>query len=235
MPSIVTAVPSGPFQDWCIQVPWFDNALRYCGNSTESQSDFETICCDGVIVDTKEDIVTALAIDLADLVCCRIQGPQSGTIAQPTEGPVTQCTTGTPVPLASLAATNTHNVQDYLVTYPSVALGPSTTGDFVPTLLPFCLWVKTVGGVAMMNVTVSAAQITTLGSTSYAVSTTSSSAGGSSSPTTNAVHSSSSTSSAAGQGSSTSTKASPSSRVTFKSLWLLGFLCAGATVLPQYL
>jgi hypothetical protein len=79
MSSIITAVPSGPIQDWCIQVPWFglDNAPQQCANATRgtTESDFETISCDGSIVDTSKDIFSGGPIDLADLVCCRIQGP----------------------------------------------------------------------------------------------------------------------------------------------------------------
>jgi len=69
-----------------------------------------------------------------------------------------------PVPLASLAATNTDNAVPYLVTYES-ARGDSTggVGDWTRTETPTCLWIETADkAVTMVDVTVPAAQITTL-------------------------------------------------------------------------
>lgn len=173
MSSIVTAVPTGLIQEWCIQVPWwgFDNEPQQCANATRGtqESDFETICCDGSIIDTSHNLYLGAggAINIDNLVCCRIQGPQAGGLLPLPTGQPTTCQSGTPVALTSLAATNTLNAQDFLVTYTSASFGGPTPGDYVPTETPYCLWVYTKSGVAMATVTVPAAQITTLSSTSY--------------------------------------------------------------------
>jgi hypothetical protein len=175
-----------------------------------------------MIVDTRKKLISGSAIDLADLVCCQQKGPQMGGLMPlPTNAP-TECETGTPVPLASLAATNTRNAQAYLVAYTSASYGSSTIGDYIPTNTPYCLWAYTASGVAMMNVTVAAAQIVTLSSSSYLMGTIGSGS-----------QSSSRTMSPTGS-SSTSTKASTGSRVALKNLWVLGILCAGLGILPQY-
>jgi len=240
MSSIVTTVPSGPIQTWCIQEPWFDpdNETRQsCANATQgtTDSDFETICCDGSIVDTTKDIFSGGPIDLANLVCCQPRGPQSGGLLPlPTNAP-TECSTGTPMPLASLAATNTDNAQDFLVTYTSASFGETTTGDFIPTETPYCLWAYTASGVALTNITVAAAQITTLSSISYLLGTIGSSSEGESlSQTTSTIGRASSTATTAGKSGSASTGASSRSRVALKNLYFLGLLCALAMVLPRY-
>ena len=236
MSSIVTAVPSGPIQEWCIQTPWFGGfnvTPQQCANATRgtTESDFETICCDGSIVDIRKSLFGAGGgpFDLADLVCCRINGPQTGGLLPLPSGPATQCSAGTPVPLASLAATNTRNAQGYLVTYTSASFGSGTTGDFVPTQTPYCLWAYTASGVAMTNVTVPAAQITTLSSSSLVVGTVTIGSGRATSTTR------SSSSSAAGRSSSTSTAASLGSRVVLTNLCFLAMLFGAAAISPRYL
>jgi len=235
MSSIVTAVPSGPIQTWCVKQPWIDpqNEIRdQCANATQgtTDSDFETICCDGSIVDTAKNLFDGGPVDLADLVCCQPQGPQSGGLQPlPTNAP-TECSTGTPIPLASLAATNTDNAQDFLVTYTSASFGYSTTGDFIPTQIPYCLWAYTVSGVSLTNITVPVAQITTLSSSSYIFDTVSSvtedaSSKQSTSPTKSTSRTGSSTAGVVAQSSSTG------SRATFKKLYILGLLCAAAVAL----
>jgi hypothetical protein len=231
MSSIVTAVPSGSVEEWCIQTPFwgFDNPVpQGCANATRgtTPSDFETICCDGSIIDTSKDLYHSghgQTVDLENLVCCRLQGPQQGGIQPIYAGPGNQCSTGTPVPLASLAATNTRNAQSFLVTFTSASFGSQTTGDFIPTETPYCLWAYTASGVAMTNVTVSAAQITTLSSTSdYGATIGSQTSMRTSSSTT------------AGQSSTSSTSSSSGPRVAMKRLACLALLLNGAVILGQY-
>jgi len=195
MSSIVTAIPSGSFLDWCVQQPWIGNIPQLCYGAGQ-ETDFETICCDGEIVDTSEQLVSASAINLADVVCCRIQGPQAIPSALFNEGHDTKCTTGTPVPLASLAATNIHNAQEYLVTFTTASFSTSST------FVPLCLWVNTASGQAMMNVTVPGAQITTLSGASNPVGT-SQAAGGSETTTASATRSTSAASTTSGTTGST--------------------------------
>ena len=169
MSSITTAVPHGPINtDWCIQDILFvdGNTPNGCANSTRGQksSDFETICCVGDIVDTTQNLFAfriTNSINLANLVCCRIEGPQAGGFG-PINTVATACTEGTPTPLASMAATNTDNAALYRETFTSASFGGETPGDFVPTMTPTCLWVYTKTGMALRNVTVPAADITTL-------------------------------------------------------------------------
>lgn len=172
MASITTAVPSGLITtDWCIQnsVDW-DNQPSTCANATIGQkdADFETICCNGDIIDVAKNLFTyprpnnqTRYIDLEDMVCCGVHGAQAGGIG-PALNLATACTMGQPTPLVSLAATNVDNAALYAVTYTSASFGSTTTGDFIPTTMPSCLWVYTKTGVALRNVTVPAARITSL-------------------------------------------------------------------------
>ncbi|KAI9688937.1 MAG: hypothetical protein M1820_010206 [Bogoriella megaspora] len=173
--SIVTAVPSGLIKEWCIQPQFFgfDQDPLTCGNSTSGteDSDFETICCDGDIIDTKQDLYQVdpsnaiRDLRLSDLVCCRLQGPQTGGLLPIPSGPSTTCVSGTPTPLASLAATNISNAAAFYVTYTSASYGGATPGDFIPSQRPTCLWADTAHRVAMTSVTVAAADITTFPTT----------------------------------------------------------------------
>lgn len=171
--SITTAVPSGLITtDWCVKefLDWYDNPTE-CANSTLGQgpSDFETICCAGDIVDTTKDLYsfhgTNNTVDLDNLVCCRVDGPQQGGIL-PIPTNRMQCDQGNPTPLVSFAATNTANAAVWEKTYSSASLsvGSTTTlfSDYIPRQTPTCLWVYTKTGVAMRNVTVPTADITTL-------------------------------------------------------------------------
>jgi hypothetical protein len=69
-----------------------------------------------------------------------------------------------PEPLASLAATNTDNAALYLVTYESASQDiTGGIGDWTVTEKPTCLWIETANkAVTMVDVTLPAAQITTL-------------------------------------------------------------------------
>lgn len=170
--SITTAVPSGLISsEWCIQnlLDW-DDLPNKCADSDENPSDYSSICCAGSIVDTESNLFSSgsslnRTINLDTLVCCIEEGPQQGGILPFPADPLT-CPDGKPTPLASFAATNTANAAVYEVTYTSASqsAGESTTvtGDYIPRKSPMCLWVNTKSGVAMQNVTVAAADITTL-------------------------------------------------------------------------
>ncbi|KAL1871487.1 hypothetical protein Plec18167_007047 [Paecilomyces lecythidis] len=174
--SVTTAVPSGIIKNWCIaDLGDFNNKPQQCANETLGQkpSDFQTICCDGDIIDTTQNLWQPyrpksegpLYLNIDNLVCCRLVGAQQGGI-QAIDPDQTHCTAGSPTPLASLAATNTENAADYLVTYTSASFGESTTGDFIPTETPRCLWMNTntaqSDGVGVKSVSVPAARISTL-------------------------------------------------------------------------
>jgi len=168
--SITTAVPSGLITDWCIQDSIdVDGNANVCGDSGENPSDYGTICCAGDIVDTTSDLYkygnANNTINLDNLVCCRVEGPQAQGGLQAIATDRTQCTEGNATPLASFAATNTANAALWEKTYTSAyqSVGPSTTviGDVVPLQSPRCLWAYTKTGVALRNVTVPAADITT--------------------------------------------------------------------------
>jgi hypothetical protein len=181
MSSITTAVPSGIITngpDWCIQglVDPFGNdeppyTYNECFNSTRGteKSSFETFCCDGNIIDTSSNIWSPVArnfttyeLDLENLVCCRTGGQLLPGGIQPIDTDYTKCSASeVPTPLASLAATNTDNAALFLATYAS-ASGPDLE-DWTVTQTPTCLWVETASGVvSMTEITVPAAEITTL-------------------------------------------------------------------------
>lgn len=236
MSSIVTAIPSGVVKEWCIKAPDIFGSVNpifgECANATRGTypSDFETICCDGDIVDTTKDLYRAgrgQTVDLKNLICCRVQGPQQGGLMAPYVGSVTACTAGTPIPLASLAATNTKNAQNFLVTFTSASYGSSTTGDFIPTESPYCLWAYTASGMAMTNVTVAAPEITTLSGSASTLGH-----GGQNSGTTSKTTGTTSSSAAVKQ-SSTSTSAG--SRNKFRKLSSLVLLLSCAVILGHTL
>jgi len=170
--SITMAVPSGLIStEWCIQnlLDW-DDLPNQCAGSGENPSDYSSICCAGSIVDTENNLWSSgssrnRTINLDTLVCCIQEGPQQGGILPfPTDQ--LACPDGSPTPLASFAATNTANAAIYEVTYTSASQSAdestTVTGDFIPRKSPMCLWVNTKTGVSMTNVTVAAADITTL-------------------------------------------------------------------------
>ena len=171
--SITTAVPSGLISsEWCIQdlLDW-DDLPSQCADSGENPSDYSSICCAGPIVDTETNLWSFggssrnRTINLDTLACCIREGPQQGGILPFPNDPL-GCPDGKPTPLASFAATNTANAAIYEVTYTSASvsggLATTVTGDFIPRNTPVCLWVNTKTGVAMTNVTLAAADITTL-------------------------------------------------------------------------
>jgi hypothetical protein len=148
----------------------WDDVPNQCADSDENPSDYSSICCAGSIVDTESNLFGSgsslnRTINLDTLVCCIQEGPQQGGILPfPTDR--LACPDGSPTPLASFAATNTANAAIYEVTYTSASFSAdestTVTGDYIPRNTPMCLWVNTKTGVAMSNVTVAAADVTTL-------------------------------------------------------------------------
>lgn len=167
MTSVTTAVPVGPISDWCIKQYSVVSPTEYtrCGNATDGSHDhdYQSICCDGTIVNTARDLVRGGRIRVNDLVCCQLHGPQKGGLF-PLANAATECSTGTPIPLASLAATNNKYAQSYTVTYKNAA-GMGMTGDWVRTKAPTCLWANTAKGAQVTPVTVLAAPQPTLPTT----------------------------------------------------------------------
>lgn len=80
MSSIVTAVPTGVLQHWCLGDVWdFDGQPRTCGNGTKPPSDFWSVCCDGEIFNVNANIWTFPAnMTMDDLICCRHIGRLEG-------------------------------------------------------------------------------------------------------------------------------------------------------------
>ncbi|KAI0849413.1 hypothetical protein F5Y00DRAFT_66405 [Daldinia vernicosa] len=152
--SVTTSIPTGSISQWCLY-PGNSRAHLFgpsCPQPYEkgtsiSPADFQSICCNGVIVDTSFDIYSNSSIigpyynshddpprpvNLNDLVCCGITGVQTAAIDF-TPSPRTACAPGTTgTPLASLAATNATRASQYPVTYadstpPSSSVNPSAT------------------------------------------------------------------------------------------------------------
>jgi hypothetical protein len=127
---------------------------EYCRFWT-TEKDFETICCDGRIIETKRGVANDTALDLANLACCRVAGLQYAAISTPLfDDHLTKCPIGTQVPLASLAGTNTRNMENYAVTYTGTSNGPAD--KLIETLTPQCLWASTASGVPLSTITVPA-------------------------------------------------------------------------------
>ena len=175
--TVEIAVPVGTINEWCIYaLSGFHGETHTCANETRgtNEDDFQTICCDGFIIDSTQDLYkynptadrSETHVDLANLVCCAAHGSQQGGIQPIIQGNGMTCTTGSPTPLSNLAATDTNNAANYLATYTG-AQGGSQSGtynptleDFIPTETPYCLWMDTVG-LQMQSITVAAADITT--------------------------------------------------------------------------
>jgi hypothetical protein len=122
MSSITTAVPTGILPGWCLGNIWgFDGQPNECGDGTlYASSDFWTVCCDGEIVNVKENIWTGPNMTMENLICCRHIGKLQGGLHPLPAGPPWTCeldAVGTS--LASLAATNTDNAGVFVATYAS--------------------------------------------------------------------------------------------------------------------
>ncbi|KAI6088185.1 hypothetical protein F4821DRAFT_234814 [Hypoxylon rubiginosum] len=170
MSSITTSIPISPISSWCLTVAWFYDGTRHeCANETLGfkKSDFQTFCCNGDILDTKKDVWKPStwhgdsAVNLADMVCCGLDGAQAGGI-HPLPTAYTTCSAGSPTPLASLAGTNTDNAAAYLVTYTSASYGDNgAVGNFIPTETPTCFWAYKASA-EMEEITLPAPDIKTL-------------------------------------------------------------------------
>ncbi|OCL03033.1 hypothetical protein AOQ84DRAFT_420660 [Glonium stellatum] len=141
--SIMTAValPSGSIVQWCIGSLNFSSCVDSAPFNKTTASDYITICCDGGIIDTTQNIwQRAVAhdnftLDLDNLECC--EGDGFGGMDS------TTCNTGlAPTPLASLAGTNTQNAQLW------------TDSSFAFTHTPYCAWLQVTSS-ALWTATVS--------------------------------------------------------------------------------
>ncbi|CAJ2511143.1 Uu.00g067680.m01.CDS01 [Anthostomella pinea] len=102
--------PNRRHRTWCLGPAPTEHTHYQCANDTAgtAASDFQTICCNGDIVNVAKPIWWPQALEdrsvyLADMVCC--QGSVRGVATTQTE-----CNGGQrPTPLASLANTNTDN------------------------------------------------------------------------------------------------------------------------------
>ncbi|KAI1378077.1 hypothetical protein F4677DRAFT_414383 [Hypoxylon crocopeplum] len=187
MSSLTTSIPTGPIPEWCLMLTTPRRTLFYpaCvepfGNGTAINANgFQSICCDGVIVDTALDMYNAspfpgsvpgdnaTLVDLSDLMCCGVTGTQTEAL-NPTPSPRTACAPGTiGTPLASLAATNASKADQYPVTYAGST--PSSSGasrantdlwgwanpTYGASGTPMCFFVNTASGVSIAEVTVPA-------------------------------------------------------------------------------
>ncbi|KAF3929684.1 hypothetical protein AA313_de0204274 [Arthrobotrys entomopaga] len=173
MSSITTSIPSDTIINWCVanQIQYGDTEPYQCANTTihQSSSDFESICCDGRIISTKDDLwnpTNDTKVKVEDLVCCRYHYEEGGFHAiNPTK---TICTAGTPTPLASLAATNVDNARAYLVTFASASQDGTSLGDWTLLTTPQCFWMNTntkdsQGVAADKTLVLPAADVTTFG------------------------------------------------------------------------
>ncbi|KAI1385907.1 uncharacterized protein F4822DRAFT_414442 [Hypoxylon trugodes] len=171
--SVTTFLPTGAISHWCLaplsprkqlfanpcpapyHPPPPHSSFSFSGSApspppipTSHRNDFQSICCDGHIVDTSLDIynlsgplkhpnpfpvsnsdIEPHPINLSDLICCGISGTQTEALSF-TPSPRTTCAPGTAgTPLASLAATNVSSASLYPVTYASdtPSANPSAT------------------------------------------------------------------------------------------------------------
>ncbi|OTA53838.1 hypothetical protein K449DRAFT_389591 [Hypoxylon sp. EC38] len=158
MSSITTSIPTSPISEW--RLVWQSPRRALFGGCpaphrdgtntvSPSSSSFQSICCNGVIVDTAFDLYnssltpgllpssitddennnTIIPINLSDLICCGVTGVQTAALNL-TPSPHTACAPGTAsTPLASLAATNASSAAVYPVTYASQSTtdNPSAT------------------------------------------------------------------------------------------------------------
>ncbi|TQV90813.1 hypothetical protein V2A60_002494 [Cordyceps javanica] len=170
MSSITTQIPTGILDSWCLGDAWgFDGLPTLCGNDTHAPHDFWTVCCDGDIVNVKTNIWNGPNMTMEELICCRHRGSLEGGLHPLPTGPPWTCDLGAAgTPLASLAATNTDNAGAFVATYASAneAEGPTPT-DLLLTETPQCLWVLTEARSAMTQVTVDAASIVSLSTTTF--------------------------------------------------------------------
>ncbi|KAI6083063.1 hypothetical protein F4821DRAFT_245565 [Hypoxylon rubiginosum] len=147
--SITTSVPTGAISDWCIQERTPRSNLfgsgcpePYRNGTNLSPDDFQSFCCDGVIVNTAFDMYNdsdtspyiLLASDdngthpvnLSDLVCCGVSGTQSAALGL-VPSLKTACAPGTQAtPLLSLAASVASDASVFPVTYAPTSFATTT-------------------------------------------------------------------------------------------------------------
>ncbi|OTB05597.1 hypothetical protein M426DRAFT_319589 [Hypoxylon sp. CI-4A] len=157
MSSITTTIPTSPIERWCFgPLEEMDGTRMQCANATDGtrESDFQTFCCDGGLANTAHDLFGAdfyqganRSLNLSEMLCCGLKGGAQPGGLHPLPADNTHCAQGgAPTPLASLAATNTDNAVDYVVTYTSASFGADgAVGDFVPTTTPYCFFAYTPG------------------------------------------------------------------------------------------
>ncbi|KAI2606770.1 hypothetical protein GGR54DRAFT_644001 [Hypoxylon sp. NC1633] len=201
MSSIITSIPTGAVAEWCV-VPHYRRSslfLEGCQEAVRNTTavnlaDFQSICCDGLIVDTALDIYNASSytlapgtypngytpIKLSDLVCCGVGGTQTQALPL-TPDPRTACAPGTTgTPLASLAATNASRADLFPVTYSGGAPASNNDGlsatasndlwgwaspSYGASGTPMCFWANTAAsGADVAKVTVLATYVAPTGS-----------------------------------------------------------------------
>jgi len=236
MSSITTVFPSGAVQPWCLS-PIFGFSLApisYCAAANAS-AEFQTVCCNGDIIDTtgKFQQGAIAPLDVENLLCCVLSGTQdwgndSGNAFDPTT-----CNSGSPTPIASLAATNTRNVAPYEIIYTNIPTNLFSSIEITATGTPYCLWLYTASGVVMATVTVPAVQdvaspTSTMNSMASAITTipTSTSQATTTSPasTSQAITTSPTSTFQASTSATSSTKSSSSQTPLWKSGLILGLL-----------
>ncbi|KAI1086334.1 hypothetical protein F5B19DRAFT_168384 [Rostrohypoxylon terebratum] len=142
--SITTTLPVGPIPQWCLTATTGRAALFVCPElasqgATTNGTDYISICCDGLIVNTAFDIygntnqstgalpfslpnsTSSQPIELSDLLCCPITGTQTAVLEYvPGPDARTACAPGTvATPLAGFAATNASDARPFTVTWAS--------------------------------------------------------------------------------------------------------------------
>lgn len=159
MSSITTVFPSGAVQPWCL-APIFGFSLApisICAAANVS-AEFQTVCCDGDIIDTTGQAFQPgpqRPLDVDNLVCCVLSGTLDWRNDPVTIGSTT-CASGSPTPIASLAATNTQNATPYEIDYTNVPTSLLSSTEITVSATPNCLWLYTASGVVMTTVTVPA-------------------------------------------------------------------------------
>ncbi|KAH9900162.1 hypothetical protein F4778DRAFT_782277 [Xylariomycetidae sp. FL2044] len=153
---VTTSIPSGPIarENWCLYPIFQGDEGAACARDHEGavESDYQSLCCRGGIVDAKvdfgnltdEDAAAGIRID--DLVCCGIYAPLPYEPELWTVPARTRCVDGAPTPLASFAATGIADLPGpgpFPVTYTGVTDSPATASVVVGDYPPYCFFVNT--------------------------------------------------------------------------------------------
>ncbi|KAI0379368.1 hypothetical protein F5Y04DRAFT_282793 [Hypomontagnella monticulosa] len=158
MSSVTTSIPAGAIPEWCLQLANPRAELFgarcpevYHNHTTTTPKQYQSFCCDGVIVDLTLDLYNLSSnpspilpgshpgeagfqpVDLSNLVCCGATGIQT---APPDRTPSvrTTCAPGTTAtPLASLVATNVSQASTFPLTWSSPSPSPTAAPDATVT------------------------------------------------------------------------------------------------------